>query len=294
MYSEILSVFYFSIPWFTEKRIGKNSIGNLLPALCEVANVPRLTNNSIRPTSIRAMRRGGFDRNVVAFVSGHKDPDTLMNYDGLTTLDKTKLALSIQKGPATLDGDRVDLDQLARKRKRDNPDSLNDEIPLPSTSKKVTFSADDIQRAEVVYEDSGLGNSVIGDNPDNDDEFDGVHAMEDFEKYLATGDGQRHFLVVPRDQVKEPDAAVGRADRGHIEEVPGAVGHVAQAHADNDGHRIQVHVSQPNQFQPESGSTDEPILQSSQAHNVARLITDHISSSKELINNYISAMKKKK
>ena len=118
------------------------------------------------------------------------------------------------------------------------------------------------------------------------------------EKYLATGDGQRHFLVVPRDQVKEPDAALGGADCGHIEEVPGAIEHVSQAHAHNDGHRIQVHMSQPNQSQSELAQeyrpTNEPALPSSQAHNVAQLIKDHMSSSKELINNYIFAMKKKK
>ena len=284
---------FFSIPWFTEKRIGRNSIGNILPALCEIANVPRLTNNSIRPTSIRAMSRGGFDRNSVAFISGHKNPDTLMNYDGLTVVDRTKIALAIQKGPATLDGDRVNLDELARGNKRksndmvpDNgnpvPGTSKDDNPVPSTAKKVTFDEDDIRRAcreEILFEDSGLGNSIAGE--DNGDDFDAAAAMREISPNL------------PRVQLKQPDAeaatgGVAQANPGGDEGVTGALRHETQVHMSQEPHQFHSVVVQ------ESRSTDAPALPSSQAHNVAQLITDHISSSKELINNYIEAMKKKK
>ena len=221
----------FSVPWYEDKRIGKNMIGKVLPALCEVAQVPRLTNHSIRPTSIRAMRRGGFERSDIAFVSGHKSLDTLANYDSLTVLDRTKLALAIQKGHATLDGDRVDLDELARGQKRKNenpiPGTSKSDNPVPSTSKKVTFDEDDVRRAELVFDDdSGLG---------------------------------------PQDEI-----------------------------GDMTGQFVEVKLPVPASVNATNPADDpEPALPSSQAHNVAQLIRDQMSTSKELINNYISAMKKK-
>ena len=206
-------------------------IGKILPALCKVANVPRLTNHSIRPTSIRAMRRAGFERSDIAFVSGHKSIDSLSNYDSLTDLDRTKMSLAIQKGHATLDGDRVDLDELARGQKRKNDDPIpgtsKSDNPVPSTSKKVTFDEDDIIfNNEFVNDDSGLGASEMGDV-------------------------KHHFV-----EVKLP-------------------------------------VATGDQMQIAAADDYEPALPSSQAHNVAQLIREQMSGSKELINNYLSAMKRK-
>ena len=202
-------------------------IGKLLPSLCRIANVPVLTNHSVRPTSVRAMRRAGFERSDIQFISGHKSVDSLANYDALTVYDRTKIALAIQKGHATLDGDKVDLDKLARgeKRKADEPaPSTSRDDPIPSTSKKVTFDEVDLERAEFVFdEDSGLG--IPADIID---------------------DASDHFV-----EVKLP---------------------IQETNSDD------VH---------------EPALPSSQAHNVAQLIRDQMNTSKELINSYISAMKKK-
>ena len=235
--------FDFSNPWYEDKRIGKNMIGKILPAMCEVANVPRLTNHSIRPTSIRAMRRGGFERSDIAFISGHKSLDTLANYDSLTVLDRTKLALAIQKGHATLDGDRVDLDQLARGEKRKNDDPIpgpsKSDNPLPSTSKKVTFDEDDVRRAELINDDSGLG------------------ASDDF------GDMSQHSVVVELPVIQESPAADPSA------------------------------APPPGDVHPTVDSDHEPALPSSQAHNIAQLIREQMSTNKELINNYLSALKKK-
>ena len=220
-------------------------IGKLLPNLCKVANVPVLTNHSIRPTSIRAMRRGGFERSDVAFVSGHKSIDSLSNYDALTVHDRTKLSLAILNAPATLDGDKLDLDELARgqKRKADDPaPSTSKDDPVQSTSKKVTFDEEEdfvnpgpnavgAEFVEFVNDDSGLG------------------------------DMSGHFV-----DVDLPVAEVAE------------VAKVAE---------VDLPVVQEPKFD------QEPALPSSQAHNVAGLIRDHMNSSKELINNYISAMKKK-
>ena len=212
-------------------------IGKLLPKLCMIANVPVLTNHSIRPTSIRAMRRGGFERSDIQFISGHKSVDSLSNYDALTVYDRTKLALAIQNAPATLDGDRLNLDKLARGKKRKAedpaPSASKSDDPVPSTSKKVTFEREDTERADFLNDDSGLG----------------------FE------DTSEHTVVVDLPVVKEVQVAAVAGEHA-------IVGH-AEYH------------------------TQEPGLPSSQAHNVAQLIRDQMNTSKELINNYISAMKKK-
>ena len=237
---QVLSCRYhiFSITWYENSRIGKNQIGKILPALCKVANVPRMTNASVRPTSIRAMRRAGFERTDVAFVSGHKSIDTLSNYDHLTVYDRTKIALAMQKGHATLDGDQLNLDQLARGEKRKAADpapTTSKDDPAPSASKKVTFDEETIERAEFVIEDSGLGMENMFEN------------VEVVTLPVVTG-------VQEANQVEESKT-------------------------------IEDH---------------EPALPSSQAHNVAQLIREHMNTSKEhmntskeLINNYIAAMKKK-
>ena len=201
-------------------------IGKLLPRLCKIAQVPVLTNHSIRTTSIRAMRRGGFDRNQVAFVSGHKDPKNLQNYDSLTVFDKTKIALAMQQGPATLDGEQINLDAMARGEKR----KVNEELG-EGTSKRQTIEnveEEVIHEFVVCNEDSGLGGEQIvlfqSDQPANLD---------------------------PTNQ--EP-----------------------------------ANLETAN---PEPASS-QPAIPSSQAHNVAQLIRDQMSTSKELINNYLSALKK--
>ena len=222
LFSKFIILSISSVPWFENKRIGKGNIGKLLPGLCKIADVPILTNHSIRPTSVRAMKRGGFDYGQVAFISGHKSIDNLKRYDALTVLDKTKMALALQQGPATLDGNQVDLDSLARVgQKRKN------EEPVASTSKKVTFDEEDVVEAcdtEFIFadnEDSGLGTSEIT---------------------------EEHY------------------------ELP----------ADVENLKSDVSEDLPEQAIP-----------SSQGHNVAQLIRDQMNMSKELINNYISALKKK-
>ena len=231
----------FSDPWYEDKRIGKNTIGNILPDLCEVANVPRLTNHSIRPTSIRAMRRGGFERSDIQFVSGHKSVDSLVNYDSLTVLDRTKMALAIQKGHATLDGERLDLDSLARgqKRKNDDPSLSTSKVdnPVPSSTKKITIEENDIEKAEFVNDDSGLG------------DIDNM---------------TQHSVVV-----KLPVTEV--VQESNVGNLP-VVKVLQESNASNDY---------------------EPPISSSQAHNVAELISKQMSTNKELINNYLSALKRK-
>ena len=210
-------------------------IGKLLPRLCKIAKVPVLTNHSIRTSSIRAMRRGGYDRNQVAMVSGHKDPKNLQNYDALTVLDKTKIALAMQQGPATLDGEQINLDALARGEKRKVNEELGEGTSKMGQGTSKRQNNENVTQEEVIHhfvvcnDDSGLGGEQI------------VLSQNDVNEMPAFNDS---------DNVANP---------------------------------------KPADSQPDS---TERAIPSSQAHNVAGLIRDHMSASKELINNYLSALKK--
>ena len=61
----------------------------------------------------------------------------------------------------------------------------------------------------------------------------------------------------------------------------------------NDNEMPKFILSNANPEPAEQLDATERAIPSSQAHNVAQLIRDHMSSSKELTNNYLGAMKKK-
>ena len=50
--------------------------------------VPRLTNNQLRPSSIRAMKRAGKSDRFICTVTKHKRESTLANYDPEPELDE--------------------------------------------------------------------------------------------------------------------------------------------------------------------------------------------------------------
>ena len=215
------------------------------------------------------MRRGGFDDNQVCFVSGHKDPRSLQNYDALTVFDKTKMALAMQQAPATLDGEEIDLNALARSKKR----KLNEELG-EGTSKRQT----DTPLFHVVVNcsnDSGFGGSETSSVPPSpavlskDDPMAAVtdvNPEERAEVVLSQNDEQGMPKFILSDNNANPDPADPKPD-------------------DPEPANLDPTNSQPDATQR--------AIPSSQAHNVAQLIRDHMASSKELINNYLSAMKKK-
>ena len=98
--------------WYENSRIGKNQIGKMLPSLCKLAGVKTAHNHSIRATGIRALRKSGYDKYQICKMTGHRDPNTLANYDSLDLLDRTKMALGLQHGHKTMGGKRVDIDSL--------------------------------------------------------------------------------------------------------------------------------------------------------------------------------------
>ena len=206
-------------------------IGDLLPRLCEIAKVPRLTNHSIRTSSIRAMRRAGFDDNQTSSVSGHKDPKTLQNYDALTVYDKTRIALAMQQGPATLDGEQINFDDLARGEKRKTNEELGE-----GTSKRQTH--EDVTQEEVIH----------------------------------------HFFVDCND-----DSGLGAEQIVSCEQPINSETDISEPA------NLKPVTSVNENLQPDS---NEPGIPSSQAHNVAQLISEQMSTNKELINNYLKALKK--
>ena len=60
----------------------------MVPKLMEAVEHSRLTNNSIRPTTIRSMKRSGIEDRAIMTVTGHRCPQTLDNYDPEPTLEK--------------------------------------------------------------------------------------------------------------------------------------------------------------------------------------------------------------
>ena len=235
------------------------------------------------------MRRGGFDRNDIKFISGHKSVNSLEHYDALTVHDRTKVALAIQNAPATLEGEKLDLDNLARGKKRKSDD------PVQSTSKKVTFTREDIERAEFVYDDSGLGL----DNASQD-----FHASQHLEApknlleavYGTGGDrgigaGEHVERVVVDADRGDPAEPVAAQDTVEVR-VEGV-----RPAAEEEGQPGTRRVAKAGEAAVANhADSQEHGLPSSQAHNIAQLIRDQmnlINNNKDLINNYISAMKKK-
>ena len=57
--------------WFSANKIGKNEVQKALPSLCEALELERCTNQQLRPSAIRSLKRGRIgDRDIMKF-SGH-------------------------------------------------------------------------------------------------------------------------------------------------------------------------------------------------------------------------------
>ena len=67
--------------WYEPSKVGLNLVANFLPTLCEALGLKRCTNNQIRPTAIRYIKRGGFSDREIMTISGHKTAETLKHYD---------------------------------------------------------------------------------------------------------------------------------------------------------------------------------------------------------------------
>ena len=61
-------------------KCGIHTVAAMMPPLTRIFDLKRFTNNSIRPTAIRSMKRGGASDREIATVSGHRDEKSLQHY----------------------------------------------------------------------------------------------------------------------------------------------------------------------------------------------------------------------
>ena len=119
--------------WFSANKIGKNEVQKALPSLCEALELERCTNQQLRPSAIRSLKRGRIgDRDIMKF-SGHTSHMTLENYDSVLEEERhLEMSRLISNGG-------VAWQPTTRKRKA-SESSINMEASADSTSKPSTSS----------------------------------------------------------------------------------------------------------------------------------------------------------
>jgi hypothetical protein len=131
--------------WYENDKVGENFVSKMLAQLSEAAEVPRMTNGQVRPTSVCLMVRAGIEDREICTVTGHKSSDSLKNYNPhLTVSRKFEIAQIISNGgkkrhssdpnPSTSKGSRLEQEhqqsQIFEGRNRHNSD------PIPSSSRQ--------------------------------------------------------------------------------------------------------------------------------------------------------------
>ena len=142
-----------------------------MPFLCKVLGLPRYTNNSLRPTAIRQLKRSGAEDREVMNITGHQSIKTLSNYHLAPSVErKRKLAVAISTGnrKMTKSADETEADvqhspeilpkplpkNLPQSSAKSFPQSLLS--PQPSTSKNSSLLDtlnDSFNETMLVYED---------------------------------------------------------------------------------------------------------------------------------------------
>jgi hypothetical protein len=131
--------------WYENYKVGENFVSKMLAQLSEAAEVPRMTNGQIRPTSVCLMVRAGIEDREIVTVTGHRSIDSLKSYNPhLTESRKIAIAQAISNGgkkrhssdpnPSTSKGSRLEQErqpsQIFQGRNRHNSD------PIPSSSRQ--------------------------------------------------------------------------------------------------------------------------------------------------------------
>ena len=73
---------------FENTKIGQNTVGEVMPLLTKLLQLPHATNHMLRSTGIRRLRRADYGDRQIAQVSGHRDLKSLENYDPGTPLQQ--------------------------------------------------------------------------------------------------------------------------------------------------------------------------------------------------------------
>jgi hypothetical protein len=88
-------LFIFQI-LYENSKVGKNTVADMMPKFSNAIGVQHLTNNQIRPTGIRLLKRAGHDDRSIMTVTGHKCMETLKFYDPEPTFqNKAAMASAI-------------------------------------------------------------------------------------------------------------------------------------------------------------------------------------------------------
>ena len=74
--------------FFENGNIGKNYVKFMLERLTAATGSPRQTNCSVRPTTVRQMRRAGYDGRSICEITNHRDPNSLIHYDGASDMNE--------------------------------------------------------------------------------------------------------------------------------------------------------------------------------------------------------------
>ena len=90
--------------YYERSKVGPVPIGNTLPELSEILEIPRITNGQIRPTSIRKMTRAGIEDRVIMELTGHTRLENLKFYDPVPENE-----VKIQRSVAILGGKKTHL-----------------------------------------------------------------------------------------------------------------------------------------------------------------------------------------
>ena len=105
--------------------MGKNEISKALPNLCIALGLEKCTNQQLRPTAIRNMKRGGAEDRDIIKISGHWNEKTLDHYDSTLTKDRQFHLCRLISGMSM---------SISKKRKAPSSSISMDIIPKPSAS----------------------------------------------------------------------------------------------------------------------------------------------------------------
>ena len=75
--------------WYTQKKLGKNTVGNLMKKISKEANLSQIyTNHCLRASTATILARAGLQNNEIAQVTGHKNVASLDHYINAPTIQK--------------------------------------------------------------------------------------------------------------------------------------------------------------------------------------------------------------
>ena len=120
--------------WFSKNKVGKNTVSDATPLLCEALGLEHCTNQQLRCTGIRSMKRGGAEDREICKMSGHGTSTTLQHYDSVLEEERhLELSRLISNGGRK----RKASSSIIMEEPKASTSSITIEEPKPSTSSKA-------------------------------------------------------------------------------------------------------------------------------------------------------------